>query len=38
VIGKFDEVISLVQDLCAGTITWEEGMKRLPRYTGEQEV
>ncbi|KAM0755670.1 putative glycine--tRNA ligase GRS1 [Meredithblackwellia eburnea MCA 4105] len=38
VIGKFDEVIALVQDLCSGAITWEEGMKRLPRYDGDQDI
>lgn len=37
-IGKFDEVISLIQDLCSGSVSWAEGSKRLPLYTGEQDV
>ncbi|KAK4702119.1 glycyl-tRNA synthetase, partial [Phenoliferia sp. Uapishka_3] len=37
-IGTFDEVISLVQELCSGAITWEEGKQRLPLYEGEQEI
>lgn len=37
VIGKIDEVIKLVADLCAG-LSWAEGSKRLPAYSGEQEV
>lgn len=37
-IGKIDEVIKLVQDLCAGNVTWEEGSKLLPKYEGEQDI
>jgi glycyl-tRNA synthetase len=37
-IGKTDEVIELVKELCSGAIDWAEGSKRLPAYTGEQEV
>ncbi|ORY50183.1 hypothetical protein BCR35DRAFT_310751 [Leucosporidium creatinivorum] len=37
VIGKIDEVIKLVADLCSG-LEWSEGSKRLPAYTGEQEI
>lgn len=38
VIGKVDEVVDLLGELCSGKITWAEGADRLPRYTGEQEV
>ncbi|KAI5476497.1 glycyl-tRNA synthetase [Pseudohyphozyma bogoriensis] len=37
-IGTFDEVIELVKDLCAGTVSWEEGSKRLPVYTNVQDL
>jgi hypothetical protein len=37
VIGKIDEVVKLVADLCSG-LEWCEGSKRLPAYTGEQEI
>lgn len=36
-MGKIDEVIKLVQDLCSGEVSWAEGSKRLPPFgTGEQ--
>ncbi|KAM0792538.1 Glycine--tRNA ligase 1, mitochondrial [Microbotryomycetes sp. NB124-2] len=38
VIGSIDEVVSLIQDLCSGEVEWQEGSKRLPAYSGEQEV
>ncbi|KAK4058718.1 Glycine--tRNA ligase 1, mitochondrial [Microbotryomycetes sp. JL221] len=38
VIGKVDEVVTLIQDLCSGEVEWSEGSKRLPTYSGEQEV
>ncbi|GAA5872508.1 hypothetical protein JCM3774_006840 [Rhodotorula dairenensis] len=37
-IGSIDEVISVVNDLCKATISWEEAQARLKPYTGEQEV
>ncbi|GAA5865978.1 hypothetical protein JCM8547_002902 [Rhodosporidiobolus lusitaniae] len=37
-IGKIDDVIQLVSDLCSGAETWEGAQKRLPLYTGEQEI
>ncbi|KAL8286144.1 hypothetical protein RQP46_004632 [Phenoliferia psychrophenolica] len=36
-IGTFDEVIKLVQELCSGAINWEEAAKRLPLYDGVQD-
>ena len=36
-IGTFDEVIALVRELCASTITWEDATKRLPLYDGKQD-
>lgn len=37
-IGTVDEVIELVKELVSGSIDWAEGSKRLPAYTGEQEL
>ncbi|GAA5970134.1 hypothetical protein JCM11641_000281 [Rhodosporidiobolus odoratus] len=37
-IGKVDEVIQLVSELCAGTTTWEQAQERLPAYSGEQDA
>ncbi|GAA6011547.1 hypothetical protein JCM11491_004684 [Sporobolomyces phaffii] len=37
-IGKIEEVIQLVHDLCRGSCTWDEAQKRLPAYTGEQDA
>ena len=37
VIGTVDEVIKLVSDLCSG-LSWAEGSKRLPEYSGVQEA
>jgi glycyl-tRNA synthetase len=37
-IGKIEEVITLVHDLCRGSCTWDEAQKRLPAYTGEQDA
>jgi glycyl-tRNA synthetase len=37
-IGSIDEVISVVNDLCKATISWDEAQARLKPYTGEQEV
>ncbi|GAA6059405.1 hypothetical protein JCM10212_003637 [Sporobolomyces blumeae] len=38
VIGKMDEVISIVHDLCRGAITWDDAREKLPAYTGEQDA
>ncbi|BGP14007.1 hypothetical protein JCM10213_005592 [Rhodosporidiobolus nylandii] len=37
-IGKVDEVIQLVSELCSGTTSWDEAQKRLPAYSGEQDA
>jgi glycyl-tRNA synthetase len=37
-IGKTDEVVELVKDLCFGGATWADAQKRLPVYSGEQEA
>lgn len=37
-IGKVDEVIDVVRQLCAYQITWDDATKLLEAYTGEQAV
>ena len=37
-IGKIDEVISVVTDLVQGTITWTDACEILPAYDGVQAV
>ncbi|GAA5904059.1 uncharacterized protein JCM6883_002069 [Sporobolomyces salmoneus] len=37
-IGKMEEVIELVNDLCRGSCDWDDAQKRLPAYTGEQDA
>jgi len=37
-IGKIEDVISLVKALCASEIDWEEASKRLPVYDGDQDI
>ena len=37
-IGKIEEVIELVNDLCRGSCNWDDAQKRLPAYTGEQDA
>ncbi|SCZ96648.1 BZ3500_MvSof-1268-A1-R1_Chr4-4g07514 [Microbotryum saponariae] len=38
VIGKVEEVVALLVELCSGRLEWAEAATRLPAYTGEQEV
>lgn len=37
-IGPIDEVVEVVRALCTGAIDWEGACKRLPEYSGEQDV
>lgn len=37
-IGKVDDVIGVIRDLCDGSITWDGACERLPAYSGEQEL
>lgn len=37
-IGPVDEVIALIKGLSDGTLTWDEAQKKLPVYSGEQDV
>lgn len=37
-IGSIDEVIKLVEELCAGRISWDQARERLPLYAGEQDA
>ena len=37
-IGKIDEVISVVTDLVQGTIAWADACNILPAYDGVQAV
>ncbi|KZP01889.1 glycyl-tRNA synthetase [Calocera viscosa TUFC12733] len=37
-IGKIEQVVAVIIDLVEGTIDWTEACKRLPAYTGVQDV
>ncbi|GAA5882585.1 hypothetical protein JCM16303_002058 [Sporobolomyces ruberrimus] len=37
-IGKIEEVIALVNDLCRGSCTWDDARERLPAYSGDQDA
>ncbi|CAO1620772.1 unnamed protein product [Jaminaea pallidilutea] len=37
-IGKIDDVVSTLQELCERRIEWPEAEKRLDKYSGEQAV
>ncbi|KAG8948559.1 Glycine--tRNA ligase 1, mitochondrial [Tulasnella sp. 408] len=37
-IGKVDEVVEVVKDLVFGQLDWEGACKKLPKYTGVQDV
>jgi glycyl-tRNA synthetase len=37
-IGQIDEVISVIKELCDGSLTWEGACEKLPAYSGEQSL
>ena len=37
-IGQVDEVISVIKELCDGSLSWDGACQRLPAYSGEQSL
>lgn len=37
-IGKIDDVVAVVADLCNSRMNWEEACQKLERYSGVQEI
>ena len=37
-IGKIDDVIAVVAELCSNRMDWEQASKKLEKYSGVQEV
>jgi hypothetical protein len=37
-IGKIEEVVGIVVDMCNGSATWEDACNRLEEYSGKQDA
>lgn len=37
-IGKVEDVIATIKELCEGTLTWEQAGQKLGKYSGEQAL